>query len=129
MTSCFVYRTKVESSARDVEELTKKLTQSESESVAFNRSTHTVKLQLQKRLETLTTESSGTIAELTAEVSRLSALVDGAETNGTSIFSTLVRAIKLTSRVFCCYSGGADASGIRVQIRKLTNRARQKVGR
>ena len=86
MTSCFVYRTKVESSARDVEELTKKLAQSESESVAFSRSAHTEKLQLQKQLETLTTESSGTIAELTAEVSRLSKLVDGAETNGTYIF-------------------------------------------
>ena len=85
MTSCFVYRTKVESSARDVEELTKKLAQSESESVAFSRSAHTEKLQLQKQLETLTTESSGN-AELTAEVSRLSKLVDGAETNGTYIF-------------------------------------------
>ena len=74
-------RTKVTSSARDVEELTKKLAQSESESVAFNQSAHTEKLQLQKRLEEVTTESSGTIAELTAEVSRLSALVDGAETN------------------------------------------------
>ena len=79
------YRTKVTSSVRDVEELTKKLTQSESESVAFSRSAHTEKLQLQKQLETLTTESSGN-AELTAEVSRLSKLVDGAETNGTSIF-------------------------------------------
>ncbi len=81
MTSCFVYRTKVESSARDVEELTKKLTQSESESVAAGQSAHTEKLQLQKRLEAEEAESKTKIAELTAEVSRLSALVDGAETN------------------------------------------------
>jgi uncharacterized coiled-coil protein SlyX len=74
-------RTKVTSSARDVEELTKKLAQSESESVAFNQSAHTEKLQLQKRLEDVNAESNNTIAELTAEVSRLSALVDGAETN------------------------------------------------
>ena len=74
-------RTKVTSSARDVEELTKKLAQSESESVAFNQSAHTEKLQLQKRLEDVNAESNNTIAELTAEVSRLSALVEGAETN------------------------------------------------
>jgi small-conductance mechanosensitive channel len=84
-------RTKVTSSARDVEELTKKLAQSESESVAFNQSAHTEKLQLQKRLEDVNAESNNTIAELTAEVSRLSALVDGAETN--VYILTLVRAI------------------------------------
>ena len=86
MTSCFVYRTKVESSVRDVEELTKKLAQSESESVAFSQSAHTEKLQLQKRLEAEEAESKTKIGELTAEVSRLSALVDGAETNGTCNF-------------------------------------------
>ena len=86
LTSCFVYRMKVTSSLRDVEELNKKLARSESESVAFSQSAHTEKLQLQKQLEEVTTESSGTIAELTAEVSRLSKLVDGAETNGTFIY-------------------------------------------
>lgn len=93
-------RTKVTSLARDAEELNKKLTQSESESVALNRSAHTEKLQLQKRLEAEEAESKTKIGELTAEVSRLSALVDGAETNGTSIFLTLIRAIRLTDIMF-----------------------------
>ena len=79
-------RTKVTSSARDVEELTKKLAQSESESVAAGQSAREEKLQLQKRLEAEEAESKTKIGELTAEVSRLSKLVDGAETNGASIF-------------------------------------------
>ena len=122
-------RTKVTSSARDVEELTKKLAQSESESVAFNQSAHTEKLQLQKRLEEVSGIEQHDRGVDGGGQSPVSARRRRRDERCVYIFNSRTGNLNdITCVLFNSYSGGADATGIRVQIRKLTNRARQKAG-